>query len=119
MHGENEKFIQNSSENLKDKEHLEHLDGRIPQKQLYKEGVCKLDVHCFAVALHTTQWWIPMNTIIIFRAPFQTRRFLTSCQTTNFLFRKVREPMLSGSPVTTAWRVLRLRMEKTAFRYGG
>jgi hypothetical protein len=28
-------------------------------------------------------------------------------------------PMLSGSPVTTAWRVLRLRMEETASRYGG
>jgi hypothetical protein len=27
--------------------------------------------------------------------------------------------MLSGSPVTTAWRVLRLRMEETASRYGG
>jgi hypothetical protein len=27
--------------------------------------------------------------------------------------------VLSGSPVTTAWRVLRLRMEKTASRYGG
>jgi hypothetical protein len=26
---------------------------------------------------------------------------------------------LSGSVVTTAWRVLRLRMEKTAYRYGG
>jgi hypothetical protein len=28
-------------------------------------------------------------------------------------------PMLSGSPVTTAWRVLRLRMEEKACRYGG
>jgi hypothetical protein len=27
--------------------------------------------------------------------------------------------MLRGSPVTTAWRVLRLRMEETASRYGG
>jgi hypothetical protein len=27
--------------------------------------------------------------------------------------------MLSGSLVTTAWRVLRLRMEETASRYGG
>jgi hypothetical protein len=28
-------------------------------------------------------------------------------------------PMLGGSLVTTAWRVLRLRMEGTASRYGG
>jgi hypothetical protein len=28
-------------------------------------------------------------------------------------------PMLSGSLVTTAWRVLRLRMEEKASRYGG
>jgi hypothetical protein len=27
--------------------------------------------------------------------------------------------MLGGSLVTTAWRVLRLRMEETASRYGG
>jgi hypothetical protein len=27
-------------------------------------------------------------------------------------------PMLGGSHVTTAWRVLRLRMEETASRYG-
>jgi hypothetical protein len=27
--------------------------------------------------------------------------------------------MLDGSLVTTAWRVLRLRMENTASRYGG
>jgi hypothetical protein len=27
--------------------------------------------------------------------------------------------ILGGSLVTTAWRVLRLRMEKTASRYGG
>jgi hypothetical protein len=27
--------------------------------------------------------------------------------------------MLSGSLVTTAWRVLRLRMEEKASRYGG
>jgi hypothetical protein len=27
--------------------------------------------------------------------------------------------MLGGSFVTTAWRVLRLRMEETAYRYGG
>jgi hypothetical protein len=28
-------------------------------------------------------------------------------------------PMLSGSLVITAWRVLRLRMEEMAYRYGG
>jgi hypothetical protein len=28
-------------------------------------------------------------------------------------------PMLSGSTVTTAWRVLGLRIEETASRYGG
>jgi hypothetical protein len=27
--------------------------------------------------------------------------------------------MLSGSPLTTAWRVVRLRMEEKASRYGG
>jgi hypothetical protein len=27
--------------------------------------------------------------------------------------------MSGGSLVTTAWRVLRFRMEETAFRYGG
>jgi hypothetical protein len=31
----------------------------------------------------------------------------------------VPEPMLGGSLVTTAWRVLRLRMEGMASRYGG
>jgi hypothetical protein len=30
-----------------------------------------------------------------------------------------KKSMLSGSPVTTAWRVLRLRMEEMASRYGG
>jgi hypothetical protein len=29
------------------------------------------------------------------------------------------ETMLSGSTVTTAWRVLGLRIEETASRYGG
>jgi hypothetical protein len=29
-----------------------------------------------------------------------------------------RDPMLSGSTVTTAWRVLGLRIEETASRYG-
>jgi hypothetical protein len=32
---------------------------------------------------------------------------------------KVMEPILSGSLVTTAWRVLRLRMEEKAFWLGG
>jgi hypothetical protein len=32
---------------------------------------------------------------------------------------KRRKSMLSGSTVTTVWRVLGLRMEETASRYGG
>jgi hypothetical protein len=32
---------------------------------------------------------------------------------------KKHKPMLGGSLVTTAWRVLRLRMEGTPSRYGG
>jgi hypothetical protein len=36
-----------------------------------------------------------------------------------FIFGISGPSMLSGSPVTTAWRVLRLRMEETASRYGG
>jgi hypothetical protein len=32
---------------------------------------------------------------------------------------KPNSPMLGGSLVTTAWRVLRLQMEETASRYGG
>jgi hypothetical protein len=33
--------------------------------------------------------------------------------------KNVNSAMLSGSLVTTAWRVLKLRMEKTASTYGG
>jgi hypothetical protein len=36
----------------------------------------------------------------------------------NDLYNKIKS-MLSGSLVTTAWRVLRLRMEEMASRYGG
>jgi hypothetical protein len=38
---------------------------------------------------------------------------------TPFFYRVYFATMLSGSLVTTAWRVLRLRMEETASRYGG
>jgi hypothetical protein len=34
------------------------------------------------------------------------------------IFGNTNRPMLDGSLVTTAWRVLRLRMEETASRYG-
>jgi hypothetical protein len=37
----------------------------------------------------------------------------------NISFYRTLLPMLGGSLVTTAWRVLRLRMEGTASRYGG
>jgi hypothetical protein len=40
-------------------------------------------------------------------------------QKTEFRAVVMLETMLSGSPVITAWRVLRLRMEETASRYGG
>jgi hypothetical protein len=36
-----------------------------------------------------------------------------------FNFCVLQRAMLSGSLVTTAWRVLRLRMEEKASRYGG
>jgi hypothetical protein len=36
-----------------------------------------------------------------------------------FFLNNESRPMLGGSLVTTAWRVLRLRMEGTPSRYGG
>jgi hypothetical protein len=37
----------------------------------------------------------------------------------NFYGATMKRTMLGGSLVTTAWRVLRLRMEETPSRYGG
>jgi hypothetical protein len=45
--------------------------------------------------------------------------FIGMCQQILLKFPNIEDPMLVGSLVTTAWRVLRLRMERTAFRYGG
>jgi hypothetical protein len=49
----------------------------------------------------------------------RTHLYLSILQSTIFSLFLVLQSMLSGSLVTTAWRVLKLRMEEKASRYGG
>jgi hypothetical protein len=54
------------------------------------------------------------------RRKIESERRVLSTEWTNkylFIVSKDKIPMLSGSTVTTAWRVLGLRIEETASRY--
>jgi hypothetical protein len=49
------------------------------------------------------------------RDRYNNHQFSTGMKNMNFTF----HTMLRGSPVTMAWKVLRLQMEEMVSRYGG
>jgi hypothetical protein len=67
--------------------------------------------------------WFYIDVILLFTVIFRysspVANILNPVQFYDFDMGSTAKSMLCGSLVTTAWHVIRLRMDKTPYKYGG